>query len=220
MKNSHGELDEKRLEVSASGKLRMQTMGAEVLLQKKEEENTLLQQSLKEHERKYLAYESKMKSMEEMWQTQIASLEQRLSAATKGSNAEEPANKTADSDYRSTTPLVPSARDTPETTSGDPDLTVGRSDLDPSRSVLDHLSKELEHRTQVFNDDAKFLVEVKSGQIEANFKPDEELRKLSQRFDVWKKDYKSRLKETKGILKKLGKSNSVEKSKKKWWSRN
>ncbi|KAI5078437.1 hypothetical protein GOP47_0006108 [Adiantum capillus-veneris] len=181
-------------------KERLQTMDSELALKKKEEEISLLQQSVKEYERKWMAYEAKMKSMEEMWQKQVTSLEQRLSVATKGSNTEESAYKTGDSDKAvliSTPPHYASARDTPETTSGEPDG-VARNELDPSRSALDHLGKELEHRTQVFNDDARFLVEVKSGQIAANFKPDEELQKLRQRFEVWKKDYKGRLKETKG----------------------
>ena len=79
------------------------------------------------------------------------------------------------------------------------------------------MAKELEHRTQVFNDDVSFLVEVKSGPVEANFKPNEELRKLNVKFEVWKKDFKGKLKETKNILKKLGKSDSTETKKKKWW---
>ncbi|MCO5600604.1 hypothetical protein L7F22_054719 [Adiantum nelumboides] len=200
---------------------RMQTMDAELAFKKKEEEISHLQQSVKEYERKWIAYEAKMKSMEEMWQKQVTSLEQRLRIASKGSNTEESAYKTGDSDKAvviSTPPHYASTRDTADTTSGEPDGVV-KDELDPSRAVIDHLGKELEHRTQVFNDDARFLVEVKSGQIAANFKPDEELQKLRQRFEAWKKDYKGRLKETKGILKKLGKSDTAEKNRKRWWSR-
>ncbi|MCO5562624.1 hypothetical protein L7F22_016252 [Adiantum nelumboides] len=200
---------------------RMQTMDAELAFKKKEEEISRLQQSVKEYERKWIAYEAKMKSMEEMWQKQVTSLEQRLRIASKGSNTEESAYKTGDSDKAvviSTPPHYASTRDTAETTSGEPDAVV-KDELDPSRAVIDNLGKELEHRTQVFNDDARFLVEVKSGQIAANFKPDEELQKLRQRFEAWKKDYKGRLKETKGILKKLGKSDTAEKNRKRWWSR-
>lgn len=92
-------------------------------------------------------------------------------------------------------------------------------ELDAGRSLVGHLVKEFDQRTQVFNDDSDFLVEVKSGQTEANLNPDEELRKLKLRFDLWKKDFKIRLRETKTVLQKLGNMDPVEKSKKKWWSK-
>ncbi|OMO77097.1 hypothetical protein COLO4_25346 [Corchorus olitorius] len=43
-------------------------------------------------------------------------------------------------------------------------------------SFISQLAKEFELRSQVFGDDAKFLVEVKSGQVEASLNPDRELR--------------------------------------------
>jgi myosin-5 len=65
---------------------------------------------------------------------------------------------------------------------------------------------------------SEFLVEVKSGQVDASLNPDRELRRLKQMFEGWKKDYGSRLRETKVILHKLGNEdgNVV---KKKWWGR-
>ena len=56
-------------------------------------------------------------------------------------------------------------------------------------SVISRLAEEFEHRSQVFGDDAKFLVEVKSGQVEASLNPDQELRRLKQMFEAWKKDF-------------------------------
>lgn len=99
------------------------------------------------------------------------------------------------------------------------DLSLTRGDLDAGRSVVSHLVKEFEHRKQVFNDDADFLVEVKSGQTEANLNPDDELRRLKQRFDTWKRDFKGRLRETKNVLQKLGNSDSAQKLKKNWWGK-
>ncbi|KAL2633393.1 hypothetical protein R1flu_004872 [Riccia fluitans] len=96
---------------------------------------------------------------------------------------------------------------------------LSRGELDAGRSLVGHLVKEFDQRTQVFNDDADFLVEVKSGQTEANLNPDEELRKLKHRFDIWKKDFKVRLRETKTVLHKLGSMDTVEKTKKKWWGK-
>lgn len=99
------------------------------------------------------------------------------------------------------------------------DFSTARGDMDASRSVVSHLVKEFEHRRQVFNDDSNFLVEVKSGQTEASLNPDDELRKLKQRFDTWKKDFKVRLRETKAILQKLGNSDSAQKLRKNWWGK-
>ncbi|CAI0415392.1 unnamed protein product [Linum tenue] len=90
-------------------------------------------------------------------------------------------------------------------------------------SVISRLAEEFEQRSQVFGDDAKFLVEVKSGQVEASLNPDRELRRLKQMFESWKKDYSSRLRETKVILNKLGSEDTsggaLDKAKKKWWGR-
>ena len=89
-------------------------------------------------------------------------------------------------------------------------------------SVISRLAEEFGQRAQVFGDDTKFLMEVKSGQVEANLDPERELRRLKQMFDTWKKDYGGRLRETKMILSKLGSeesSGSMEKVKRKWWGR-
>jgi hypothetical protein len=71
------------------------------------------------------------------------------------------------------------------------------------------------------------LVEVKSGQADASLNPDMELRRLKQNFDSWKKDFSSRIRETKVILNKLattgssggGNDSSPNSAKKKWWGR-
>ncbi|KAG5010103.1 hypothetical protein JHK87_018618 [Glycine soja] len=43
-------------------------------------------------------------------------------------------------------------------------------------SVISRLAEEFEQRSQVFGDDAKFLVEVKSGQVEASLNPNREVK--------------------------------------------
>lgn len=48
---------------------------AETELRIKEEENFSLKQQIKQYEAKWLDYEAKMKSMEEMWQKQLTSLQ-------------------------------------------------------------------------------------------------------------------------------------------------
>lgn len=79
-------------------------------------------------------------------------------------------------------------------------------------NAVSHLAKEFEQRKQDFDDEAKAIVESKSG------RPDEELRKLKLRFETWKKGYKSRLREMKAKIHKLGHS-EVEKSRRKWWGK-
>ncbi|KAL8111105.1 myosin-1-like [Apium graveolens] len=87
-------------------------------------------------------------------------------------------------------------------------------------SVISRLAEEFDQRSQVFGDDAKFLVEVKSGQVDASLNPDRELRRLKQIFEGWKKDYGARLRETKVILNKLGsEEGSGDRLQKKCWGR-
>ena len=74
-----------------------------------------------------------------------------------------------------------------------------------------HLAKEFENRKQIFDEDAKAIVEVKSGQ-----NPGEEYRRLKHRFEAWKKDYKARLREAKSRLQKHGHLEG-EKRNRKWW---
>lgn len=75
--------------------------------------------------------------------------------------------------------------------------------------IVDNLAKELEQKRQIFYDDAKAVVERKlsySKQIE-------EYRKVKERFEMWKKEYKNRLRETKAKL-----ANS-EGGKQSWWGK-
>jgi len=81
-----------------------------------------------------------------------------------------------------------------------------------SLTTVSNLMKEFEQRTQSFDDEVKSLNDVKPGQC-ANINSVEELRKLKQRFEGWKKQYKIRLRETKA---RLHKSES-EKSWRPWW---
>ena len=98
-----------------------------------------------------------------------------------------------------------------------PEAKVSAGNSDRRVNAVNHLAKEFQDRRQVFEDDAGFLVAVKSGQVGSNMNPDEELRKLKDRFATWKKDYKSRLKETKVNLNKVGTHD--EKSRKRWWGK-
>lgn len=60
---------------SALAQLQKRVLKAEATLEQKEEENTSLREQLKQTQTKWMEYETKMKSMEEMWQKQMASLQ-------------------------------------------------------------------------------------------------------------------------------------------------
>ncbi|CAL0300500.1 unnamed protein product [Lupinus luteus] len=196
--------------------LQRRVLKAEAALREKEEENDILHQRLQQYESRWSEYELKMKSMEEVWQKQMRSLQSSLSIAKKSlamddseRNSDASVNASEEREY-----------------SWDMESNHRRQESNGARSmsaglsVISRMAEEFEQRSQVFGDDAKFLVEVKSGQIEASLSPDSELRRLKQMFEAWKKDYGSRLRETKVILHKLGSEDgSAEKAKKKWWGR-
>ncbi|KAE8023021.1 hypothetical protein FH972_008775 [Carpinus fangiana] len=208
------ESDEVLVKSSFLAELQRRVLKAEAALREKEEENDILHQRLQQYESRWSEYELKMRSMEEVWQKQMRSLQSSLSIAKKSlaiddseRNSDASVNASDDRDYSSDM--------------GSSDKRVESNGLRPmsaSLSVISRLAEEFEQRSQVFGDDAKFLVEVKSGQVDASLDPDRELRRLKQMFEAWKKDYGSRLRETKVILHKLGNEdgNAV---KRKWWGR-
>ncbi|CAE5967910.1 unnamed protein product [Arabidopsis arenosa] len=209
------------VKASVLSELQRRVLKAEAALREKEEENDILQQRLQQYENRWSEYETKMKSMEEIWQKQMRSLQSSLSIAKKSLAVEDSArNSDVSVNASDATDWDSSSNQFRSQTSngGGPRLQPMSAGL----SVIGRLAEEFEQRAQVFGDDAKFLVEVKSGQVEANLNPDRELRRLKQMFETWKKDYGGRLRETKLILSKLGSeesSGSMEKVKRKWWGR-
>lgn len=175
----------------------------------------MLHQRLQQYENRWSEYELKMKSMEEVWQKQMRSLQSSLSIAKK-SLAIDDSGRNSDASVN--------GNDESSWDTGSNNFRVhegnGGRTSGAGLSVIGRLAEEFEQRSQVFGDDAKFLVEVKSGQVDASLDPDHELHRLKQMFEAWKKDYGSRLKETKVILHKLGsEEGSGEKARKKWWGR-
>ena len=197
--------------------LQRRVLKAEAGLREKEEENDILHQRLQQYDNRWSEYELKMKSMEEVWQKQMRSLQSSLSIAKK-SLALDDSERNSDASVN--------ANDDPSWETGSNcrphDSNGATRPMNAGLSVISRLAEEFEQRSQVFGDDAKFLVEVKSGQLEASLNPDRELRRLKQMFETWKKDYGARLRETKVILNKLGNEESggsSDKMKKKWWGR-
>ncbi|EXB96390.1 Myosin-2 heavy chain [Morus notabilis] len=209
------ESDEVLVKASVLAELQRRVLKAEAALREKEEENDILHQRLQQYENRWSEYELKMKSMEEVWQKQMRSLQSSLSIAKKSlaiddseRNSDASVNASEDREYSW------------DTGSHKGQESNGVRPMSAGLSVISRLAEEFEQRSQVFGDDAKFLVEVKSGQVDASLNPDKELRRLKQMFEAWKKDYGGRLRETKVILHKLGSEEGpVDRAKKKWWAR-
>ncbi|XP_050118693.1 myosin-1 [Malus sylvestris] len=211
------ESDEVLVKASFLAELQRRVLKAEAALREKEEENDILHQRLQQYESRWSEYELKMKSMEEVWQKQMRSLQSSLSIAKKslaiddsGRNSDASVNASDDRDQSWDTGSNHRGQDS-----------NGVRPLSAGLSVISRLTEEFDQRSQVFGDDAKFLVEVKSGKVEASLNPDQELRRLKQMFEAWKKDYGARLRETKLIMHKIGneEGGSADRVKKKWWGR-
>ncbi|KAG5521654.1 hypothetical protein RHGRI_034024 [Rhododendron griersonianum] len=210
------ESDEVLVKSSFLAELQRRVLKAEAALREKEEENDILHQRLQQYESRWSEYELKMKSMEEVWQKQMRSLQSSLSIAKK-SLAIDDSERNSDASVN----LNDDSWDTTGSNFKGPTYeSNGVRPMSAGLSVISRLAEEFEQRSQVFGDDAKFLVEVKSGQVDANVDPDRELRRLKQMFEAWKKDYGTRLRETKVILHKLGnEEGSADRARKKWWGR-
>lgn len=204
--------------------LQKRVLMAEINLEKKEQENAALRNQVQQYEARWLEYEGKMKSMEDMWQKQTKSLQMSL-AAVKRSLADSisiqhrrqdgsPSPQHYDSDDRYSLETQ-TPRGTPIKFSNSVrEFGAGRQFNGNENAVCD-LMKELEQRKHTFNDEVKAIIEVKSGHsVYAN--PDKDLRNLKSKFETWMKDYKARLREAKSKLRKVGLSDA-ENRHRKWW---
>ncbi|KAJ8764679.1 hypothetical protein K2173_007767 [Erythroxylum novogranatense] len=214
---------------SLLAELQKRVVKAEAALGQKEEENAALREQLQQFERRWSDYEAKMKTMEEMWQMQMESLQASLAAARRSlatdNSAGQPGKLESCAsprcyDYEDNVAAgcrTPGGTTAIKVSGSIPDFKSGR---EPSCYInaVSNLAKEFEQRTQNFEDDAKQQLEVKTGQSVFSIHPDEELRKLKLKFETWKKDYKIRLRETKVRLHKFG-LGEVERSRRKWWEK-
>ncbi|KAL8224278.1 hypothetical protein R6Q57_019753 [Mikania cordata] len=185
--------------------LQRRVLKSEIGVREKEEENEMLMQRIQQYDSRWFEYEQKMKSMEELWQKQMNSLQSSLTLAKQSLTVDD------NSDHLANLPNTDHFNDRNQDATNE--MTAGLS-------LISRLAEEFEQRSHVFRDDAQFLVEVKSGQVEANLNPEEELGRLKQSFEGWKKDFGARLRETKVILNKLSSEDGGgEKVKKNWWGR-
>ncbi|THG22940.1 hypothetical protein TEA_019557 [Camellia sinensis var. sinensis] len=195
---------------------------AEATLGQKEQENAALREQLEQDKARWSEYETKMKSMEAMWQKEMMSLQVNLDAVKRSLATDNTAIQPGRVDgfasphyYDSEETMSMGA----QTTGGNTPIKVSHTgrDVGAGREIngglnaVGHLVKEFEQRKQDFDEEAKAIAVVKSGH------PIDELRKLKLRFETWKKEYKSRLRETKARL--LKRHPEVEKSLRNWWGK-
>lgn len=212
--------------------LQKRVLEAEATIEKKEGENAAMREQVKQFESRRLEYEAKMKSMEDMWQKQMASLQMSLAAAKKTLAAENVTCPPGRIDAGNSPPHYYDSEDTtsmgsrtpggttPIKASGISEVGAGR-EMNGTLVAVNNLVKEFEQRRTAFDDDAKALIEAKSGQAQtgSNLNPDEEYRKIKVRFEAWKKEYKARLRETKAKVHHKHGHFEVDKLRRKWWGK-
>ena len=149
--------------------LQRRILKAESALREKEEENDMLHQRLQQYDSRWSDYEQKMRSMEEVWQKQMRSLQSSLSIAKK-SLALDGVDVNSDGSMDQSICTNGNYTGTEGLENKGPSVgsrLTGR-EMSASLNIISRLAEEFEQRSQVFIDDAKFLVEVKSGQAEAS----------------------------------------------------
>ncbi|KAI3457512.1 hypothetical protein Pfo_014175 [Paulownia fortunei] len=204
--------------------LQKRVLMAEVTLGRKEKENAALREQVQQFEARWSEYESKMKSMEEMWQKQMASLQMSLAAAKKSLGTDNTIGQPGklhgaqspcfyDSEDMSLGPQTPGGSTPVRFLNNFIEAAAG-GDTNGGLNPVSPLVKEFEKRKQNFDDEAQAIVEVKSGHA-PSVNPVEELRSLKHRFEAWKKDFKVRLREAKVKAHRLGHA-EAEKHRRKW----
>ncbi|XP_059301150.1 myosin-2-like isoform X2 [Lycium ferocissimum] len=204
--------------------LERRVMVAEANLEEKEKENAALKEHVNQLESRWSDYEVRMRSMEEMWQKQMASLQASLAAAKKSLLVDNPAGHPGKLEgspspcgYESEETITSMGTRTPGGSTPIEYASSGNREINGGLCVVNYLNREFELRKQNFDDEAMAITQLKSEQLHST-NPAEDFRRLRHRFEEWKKDYKARLKETKAKVNKLGYSES-EKTRRNWWGK-
>ncbi|XP_039040957.1 myosin-2-like [Hibiscus syriacus] len=201
---------------SAMAELQRRVLKAEATLGQKEQENVTLREQLQQYEAKCLDFEAKMKSMEDMWQKQLASQQTSLAAARKSLAADSAAGQLGRAGV-----VSPRHYDSEDVSMGSRtpgvDTPLWGRENDSSNAV-GNLLKEFDQKKQAFDNDAKSLDETRTAQLASYVNPEDELQRLKRIFETWKRDFKMRLKTTKAKLHKRGCQES-DKTRRKWWEK-
>ncbi|KAI7728977.1 hypothetical protein M8C21_025424 [Ambrosia artemisiifolia] len=175
---------------------------AESLLRERDLENTALREQVRQFEIRMSEYENKTKAVEEMWQSQMASLQVSLAAAKKTLSSGISDGQIGRPDGSAS----PNYYDS-EDISGIPtpvQMTPLRSghyrrENGILSNTVDYLAKEFEQRKQTFDSDAKAVISATPGRPPSS-KQIEDYKSLKKKFEMWKKEYKHRLREAKTTL--------------------
>ncbi|KAK6157434.1 hypothetical protein DH2020_011682 [Rehmannia glutinosa] len=205
--------------------LQKRVLMAEVTIGRKEKENVALREQVQQYEARWSEYDSKMKSMEETWQKQMASLQMSLAAAKKSLGSDNTSSQPGKiSGFQS--PCFYDSEDMgPQTPTVSTEVRFLNNGIEATRggetngalNPVSPLVKEFEQRKHNFDDEVQAIVEVKSGHA-PSVNLVEELRRLKHNFETWKKDFKVRLREAKAKVHKLGHADA-EKHRRKWWGK-
>ncbi|CAN1239210.1 VIII-2 [Linum grandiflorum] len=199
------------LQTTLLAELQKRVIMAEKTLVQKDEENAALKEQVHDFEKRWSDYESRMKTMEETWQMQMTSLQASLAAARKCVAAD---NLIIPHDSR--TPGGSTPRNVPNSM---PDLRHAKEPNGGGRNPVTTLLREFENQTQNFESECKAIVDVDSGNSSGSLmNPDEALRRLRNRFEMWKKNYKAKLREAKSRLQKLSQGEN-HKNRRGWWAK-
>ncbi|KAM3222696.1 myosin-2 isoform X2 [Capsicum annuum] len=202
--------------------LEKRVVKAAAALEQKEKENASLKVQVHQFEARCLEYEAKIRSMEEMRQKQMTSLQASLAAAKNSLGAGDTTGRSGklegslsphyyDSD--DATSMDTPAGHTPVRFSNHSFGVGANKEVNGGVSLLSHLTMEFEQRKQNFDNEAMAIVNLKPGQLHS-INPADEYRRLKHRFEEWKKEYKARLKEMKAKVHML-----EGKNRRKWWGK-
>ncbi|KAG6393772.1 hypothetical protein SASPL_144343 [Salvia splendens] len=192
---------------------------AESNLAKKEREIVVLREQLEQYEAKLLGYESKMKSPEEMWRNQEASLQMSLVAARKSTSSEK-SNTEKSSDTES--PQFYDCDDASSVISSSGSLAKFPCKSITASTCGDMGGLELavplvnEQKRHKYGDEARAMIKLKSLNIPW-LSPIDELHNLKNRLSAWKMGFKSRSKDANAKSQKPGEADG-NKARRKWAS--
>ncbi|XP_009801337.1 myosin-3-like [Nicotiana tabacum] len=206
-KNDHAEKEqETKVPRSVLLDLQRHILRTEAALERKKEENAALRLHIQHYEKKWNQYESKMKAMEKMWQDQLTSVQTSLAAERKTHSGEKTKgelrllmhqDQDEDDGFPRTTSLQSSALNLSNEVHDSQSQQNGR--INSENQLNNHHVMDMVNHFQNFVHD-----QCKSGQETSTLRPNDELQKLKVRFEAWKKDYKSKLREVKATMKQLG----------------
>lgn len=179
--------------------LQQRVLKAEAEVKQKQEENESLQKDLDEYNKKWLENETNFRLMEEHWQKQMDSLQTNFSLLKKKM-------------------IFKGGSERNRFSWGSFTMNESKSNR---RDTINGLTNEFAQRTESLLDNANSLMDMNSNQTDGSSTPQQDLKKLKITFDTWKKDFDSRLKETKVNVDKFGNDENGQdiRKKKKWWGR-